>query len=326
VPREYVIDLFSHIGKVTSVWVSRNPPGFAFVDFDSPEIATRAIAEMNGKQVGSATLKVEMGRGERQERGAPRSTSYDYARGGRDEAPHDDYGRSGSYGGSYGPRAPAGPPPRSSSSSSKSLYRIKIRGLDPRTSWQDLKDVMRQAGGDVTFTSILGSGDGVAEFSNERDMEAAINAVDDTLIDGARVRVTRDYPANAGPPADSWTSTSRDARDVRDVRDVREVREVRDVRDARDVREVAARSSRRRSRSPPPAAQLHYDDARGYPPPRDLRDRNGRGGNDRPPASRGSYDAGYSRQYAPPAPPRSPQGRDYDSYAPYRDERRSSNR
>uniref|UniRef100_A0A3B0N4B1 RNA-binding protein, putative n=1 Tax=Theileria annulata TaxID=5874 RepID=A0A3B0N4B1_THEAN len=53
--------LFSKYGKVTNVWVARNPPGFGFVvcynlfhlsqTFDDPRDAKDALIELNGKDL-----------------------------------------------------------------------------------------------------------------------------------------------------------------------------------------------------------------------------------------------------------------------------------
>lgn len=57
-----------------------------------------------------------------------------------------------------------------SSNTMRSRFRVKIRGLSSRVSWQDLKDHMRSAG-DVVYTDVLGRGMGVAEYSNIEDMK-----------------------------------------------------------------------------------------------------------------------------------------------------------
>lgn len=40
---------FSYYGPLRSVWVARNPPGFAFVEFEDPRDAEDAVKGMDGK-------------------------------------------------------------------------------------------------------------------------------------------------------------------------------------------------------------------------------------------------------------------------------------
>lgn len=40
--------IFKEYGSVRDVWVARNPPGFAFVSFDSFEDADDAVKALNG--------------------------------------------------------------------------------------------------------------------------------------------------------------------------------------------------------------------------------------------------------------------------------------
>ena len=56
---------------------------------------------------------------------------------------------------------------------------MNVSGLPRSASWQDLKDYMRKAG-DVVYADVDGRGDGVVEFSNPDDMEAAVRKLDDT--------------------------------------------------------------------------------------------------------------------------------------------------
>jgi len=100
-------DCFSKIGPIKNVWVARNPPGFAFVEYEDPRDAHDACKHLDGEKIGSGRVKVEMSRG---------------GRGGR----RDDGGRRGGRGGGGGygggdrfspPRRPRSPPPRRRSSS-----------------------------------------------------------------------------------------------------------------------------------------------------------------------------------------------------------------
>lgn len=40
---------FGYYGPLRSVWVARNPPGFAFVEFEDPRDATDAVRELDGR-------------------------------------------------------------------------------------------------------------------------------------------------------------------------------------------------------------------------------------------------------------------------------------
>lgn len=42
---------FSYYGPLRTVWVARNPPGFAFVEFEDPRDAEDAVKGMDGKWV-----------------------------------------------------------------------------------------------------------------------------------------------------------------------------------------------------------------------------------------------------------------------------------
>ena len=56
----------------------------------------------------------------------------------------------------------------------KTGYRRLVENLSSRTSWQDLKEYMRQAG-EITYTNThhIRSGEGKVEFGSKSDMEYA---------------------------------------------------------------------------------------------------------------------------------------------------------
>ncbi|CAN8065147.1 unnamed protein product [Agarophyton chilense] len=59
---ESVRDVFSQFGEITSVHIAKNdddsPRGFAFINFASPEMAKRAVDEMNEKDIGTKRVTV----------------------------------------------------------------------------------------------------------------------------------------------------------------------------------------------------------------------------------------------------------------------------
>ena len=51
---------FEQFGTVTNVWIARNPPGFAFVTFSTPEEAEKAIREGNNMEIRGDRVSVEL--------------------------------------------------------------------------------------------------------------------------------------------------------------------------------------------------------------------------------------------------------------------------
>lgn len=56
---------FSRYGHVTEVWVARNPPGFAFVFFESYREAEDACRGLNGTNVCGVRVRVEVAKGKK---------------------------------------------------------------------------------------------------------------------------------------------------------------------------------------------------------------------------------------------------------------------
>uniref|UniRef100_A0A3B4G971 Serine/arginine-rich splicing factor 3 n=1 Tax=Pundamilia nyererei TaxID=303518 RepID=A0A3B4G971_9CICH len=67
---------FGYYGPLRSVWVARNPPGFAFVEFEDPRDASDAVRELDGTMCG-CRVRVELSTGEKRSRsrGPPPSWS-----------------------------------------------------------------------------------------------------------------------------------------------------------------------------------------------------------------------------------------------------------
>lgn len=73
-------DIFSQYGPLRNVWVARNPPGFAFVEYEDPRDAKDAVRGLNGVKINGRRVRVEMSTGESRwsKRGPPvgRRSSY----------------------------------------------------------------------------------------------------------------------------------------------------------------------------------------------------------------------------------------------------------
>ena len=53
---------FEAFGTLKSVWVARNPPGFAFIEFEDPRDAEDAVHAMDGRHVCGVRIRVELAR------------------------------------------------------------------------------------------------------------------------------------------------------------------------------------------------------------------------------------------------------------------------
>merc|ERR1712002_897775 len=51
---------FAKIGPLKNVWVARNPPGFAFVEFEDPRDASDACRHLDGTRIGTTRVRVEL--------------------------------------------------------------------------------------------------------------------------------------------------------------------------------------------------------------------------------------------------------------------------
>ncbi|XP_064602701.1 RNA-binding protein 1-like isoform X2 [Liolophura sinensis] len=56
-------DVFSRYGRLKNVWVARNPPGFAFVEFEDHRDAEDACKALDGTRINGRRVKVEMSSG-----------------------------------------------------------------------------------------------------------------------------------------------------------------------------------------------------------------------------------------------------------------------
>ncbi|XP_012254624.1 serine/arginine-rich splicing factor 7-like isoform X3 [Athalia rosae] len=65
-------DAFTYYGPLRNVWVARNPPGFAFVEFEDPRDAEDAVRGLDGRTICGRRARVEPSNGKRlRDRGGP---------------------------------------------------------------------------------------------------------------------------------------------------------------------------------------------------------------------------------------------------------------
>ncbi|EXJ67914.1 uncharacterized protein A1O5_09261 [Cladophialophora psammophila CBS 110553] len=89
----------------------------------------------------------------------------------------------------------AGPSDRNVPRPRRTIYRMQITGLQPDTSWQDLKDFARSSGQlDVVYseTGRDRDGKGFVEFETSSDLKTAVEKLDGQTFKGATVHCTPD--------------------------------------------------------------------------------------------------------------------------------------
>lgn len=74
VKKEQLDEEFSRFGKLNSVWIAHNPPGFAFIEFANKNEAESACDSLNGQDLLGSKLRVEISKGRSRPggRGGPR--------------------------------------------------------------------------------------------------------------------------------------------------------------------------------------------------------------------------------------------------------------
>lgn len=156
---------FRGYGRMRDVLIKN---GYGFVEFDDYRDADDAVYELNGKKLLGERVTVERARG------TPRGRDQWSSR--SDHRSHERYG----------------PPTRTN-------HRLIVENLSSRISWQDLKDYMRQAG-EVTYADAHKQhrNEGVVEFASYSDMKNAIDKLDDTELNGRRIRLVEDKSGGGG--------------------------------------------------------------------------------------------------------------------------------
>jgi len=174
--------------------------GYAFIEFEDPRDAEDAVYDLHGVDFMGERVTVELAKGTphgrdkerwghppRGDRDRDRSWSRDRDRG-RGWGPDRYRGERPSWLDKYGP------PTRTD-------YRVTVENLSSKVSWQDLKDFMRTAG-EVTFADAhkTRKNEGTVEFATREDMEAAIDKLDDTELDGRRIRLVAENSGGSRSP------------------------------------------------------------------------------------------------------------------------------
>lgn len=69
VKKEQLDEEFSRFGKLNSVWIAHNPPGFAFIEFANKNEAESACDSLNGQEMLGSKLRVEISKGRSRQSG-----------------------------------------------------------------------------------------------------------------------------------------------------------------------------------------------------------------------------------------------------------------
>jgi arginine/serine-rich splicing factor 4/5/6 len=222
-------------GKIREILMKE---GFAFVEFEHTTDAEAAVKHLDGRDLNGDRVHVEfakgpprnprdgmrgggMGMGARglSRRDGPPRRDYRNDRGvgggDRDRRDRDDTRSGGSRGGGGGGSGIGGGisyaekygPPRNTD------YRVIVENLSSRVSWQDLKDLMRQAG-EVTFADAhkRERNMGIVDFATLKDMRHAIETLNDSEFHGRRIKVYEDKSRRRGGRDFGGRSRSRSPR------------------------------------------------------------------------------------------------------------------
>ncbi|KAH8146456.1 uncharacterized protein LAJ45_09402 [Morchella importuna] len=164
--KQEVEDFFKEHGSGNIVEV-KLMNGFGFIQYDNEADAKDVVPAYHGRDFKGQTLTVQFARGNRHQ---PR---HEYT-GGADRS---------------------FPRPR------RTAFRMNVTGLQPDTSWQDLKDFARRSNVDVVFSEVSRDRDGrgMVEFETYEDLKRAVSSLDGTDFKGAHVNCVAD-PDHDAPP------------------------------------------------------------------------------------------------------------------------------
>jgi len=185
-------DIFHKFGKLVDLKlkIPRGGNPFCFLEFESPKDAEDALRRRNNYVFGGSKIRVEYptGNGPRGRGGRPVAGSRDGGGGGR----------------------------RGGAAFSRSDFRVRVTGLPPSGSWQDLKDHMREAG-EVCYANVSNDGTGIVEYVRYDDMKYAIKKLDDSRFrshegEVAYIRVKRDEESRSRSRSRSRSFSPRRSR------------------------------------------------------------------------------------------------------------------
>lgn len=60
--KEDLTACFEKFGRIVNIWIARNPPGFGFVTFETPEAAQNAVNDGKGQIIQGVSIDVQMAR------------------------------------------------------------------------------------------------------------------------------------------------------------------------------------------------------------------------------------------------------------------------
>ncbi|KAF4674659.1 Serine/threonine-protein kinase ulk2 [Perkinsus chesapeaki] len=202
--------VFKRYGGLESVWVARNPPGFAFVTFDDARDADDACRGEDGKDFNGRSMRVEIAR-RKSGKGKGKGKGYsNWYRGGDRE-----YG-SGGYGGGYG------------GGRDRKGRKVFVGNLDPGVRPGDLERIFERYGRiEQTWVARNPPGFAFITYCDSRDAKDAVDSEDGRDFQGKRMRVEISVSRNerggrgrsmwerGGGPSRRSRSRSRDRRERR---------------------------------------------------------------------------------------------------------------
>jgi len=200
--------LFEGFGELRNINLKGQ---YGFIEVESKEDASDAVRKVNGQNFNGGRIRVEL------------------ANACSDSDPRDSGSRTRVSDGRY----------------RRTNYRIIVKNLSSRTSWQDLKDYMKKAG-EITYSTVNreNSGEGLVEFADRSSMEYAMDELDNTKLDGRRIELVEERRSRSRSRSRNARSRSRSSRRYERSRSRSRSRSRRERR--REVRSRSKSSDRRR--------------------------------------------------------------------------------